>query len=366
MELSYHQILAEVYDENAKNILVDQNEYEDEDQPPYEQYNYGDNELESPEEFNKSHGDRGKPEHVIKPDPKEHHTFKRPEVRTIVLNIDGAFRGNIVPNTYTLCTGASSEAQLSVGTSSSNFLFMANKLYRNITSVKMTSMEFANTFYTFSESRGNTVFKITVSGIPYLIKIDDGNYNANSIVTAVANRLTALSVPGVTFTYNSITHKFAFNNFGNSKLEFPVSTSNPYGNGIGYNLGFTRSVYTTSSLTVLESDSTPDMVQDTYVYLQINDWNLLEHQQYGQTFYSVYSKIQLNGSKNTVIFDNNFTNSSTKEYVFPQPVNLQRFEIRMLDAYGNTLDLRNGTFSMTLELQQVDSSAVFEDLIKTL
>lgn len=359
MELSYHQILAEVYDENAKNLLVHHNEFqEDEDREEHEEYDYEGNELPNPEEFNKFHGDRNKPEHVIKPDPKEHNKHKRPEVRTIVLNIDGAFRGNIVPNTDLTCTGNPAESN-HTGTSSSHFTFLTNKIYRNITSVKLTSMEFANTFYTFSANRGNTTFTLSNGTNTYNIQIDNGNFTPAELASHIATKLTA----PITITYNSNTHKFTFNNATGYTLTFPSNDTNPYGNGIGYNLGFIYKTYNITG-TTLDSDQTPNTTQDTYVYLQINDWNLLEHQQYGQTFYSVFAKIQLTGPKNAIIFDNNYTNSSTKEYVFPQPVNLQKFEIRMLDAYGNTLDLRNGSFSMTIELQQVNSSAVYEDLLK--
>ena len=367
MDLTYQQILAETYDENARNILVHHNEYEAEEQDAYDEYDYEVNELPDPEEFNKHHGDRNKPDHVIKPNPSEHHRHKRPEVRTIVLNIDGAFRGGIVPSAGVSCSGAPSETSQDVGTLSSHFTFASHKLYRNISSVKMTSMEFSNSFYTFSAARGNTTFTITVSGTPYTITIRDGNYKTHAeMVTEISGVLITAGVPGVTFSYDPITHTFRFVGTPGDIITFPTSNTNAYGNGIGYNLGFLTSSYTIDGTTVLDSPHAPDLVQDTYVYLQINDWNLLEHQQYGQTFFSVFSKIQLTGPKHTIIFDNNYTNSSTKEYVFSQPVNLQKFQIRMLDAYGNTLDLRNGAFSMTLELQQVDSSAVYEDLIKTL
>lgn len=363
MDLTYQQILAEVYEENAKNLLVHPNEYSDEEEEAYEKYDYEANDLPDKEEFNKPQGNHNKPENVIIPDAKEHNKHKKPDVRTIVLNIDGAFRGNTTSSTTEpACSGVTFQVP---ATSSSHFVFSAHKLYRNITSVKLTSMEFANTFYTFSNARGNTTFTITVSGTPYTVTIREGNYTTTTLATEISGQI--VSIPGmVSFTYDPPTHTFRFVGGVGTIITFPTSTSNPYGNGIGYNLGFLNTSYTLPVSTYIDSDVTPDLIQDTYVYLQINDWNLLEHQQYGQTFFSVFAKIQLTGAKNTIIFDNNYTNSSTKEYVFPQPVNLQRFEIRMLDAYGNTLDLRSGIFSMTIELQQVDSSAVYEDLIKTL
>jgi hypothetical protein len=180
----------------------------------------------------------------------------------------------------------------------------------------------------------------------------------------------ALASFNITASYDSETHQFVFtsNSGGGETITFPSSTTNSYGNGLGFNLGFQAMSITIPliSPTQIASDSAPNLVQDTYVYLQINDWNLVEHQQYGQTSFPVFAKIQLTGAKNTIIFDSNYLNSSTKEYVFQQPTNIQRLEIRMLDAYGTTLDLRGAPFSMTIELHQVNSSAVYEDLIKTL
>lgn len=374
MELTYQQVLAEVYDDASKNILVHQTEYDGEDKPAYEEYDYEENELPEPEEFNKFHGDRNKPEHVIKPDPKNDLGGKsgikhQTDIRTIVLNIDGAFRGNIVPQTPKNCDGSENEATFALGTNPSQFTFNTNRLYKNISSVKLTSMEFMNSFYTFSAARGNTTFYITLQSNPtakYTIVIPDGNYSTYDIfATAIEDAIVAVPVlSGFTVTYNSISHAIILTETVGFILEFPTTETNQYGNGIGYNMGFIKQSYSTGVITILGSDTIPNIVQDSYVYLQINDWNLLEHQIYGQTFYSVFAKIQLNGDKNTIIYDNNYTNSSTKEYVFQQPVNISRLEIRMLDAYGNTLDLRGGSFSMTIELHQVNNSNIYEKLLE--
>jgi len=86
MELTYHQLLAEAYDDNSKNVLVHQNEYEESEEPYGE--DYSDNELSDPEEFNKFAGNRNKPEHIIKTPAKDSRKHN-PDIRTIVLNIDG-------------------------------------------------------------------------------------------------------------------------------------------------------------------------------------------------------------------------------------------------------------------------------------
>lgn len=422
MELNYQQILAEVYDDNAKNLLATQPDYEDdEDREPYEEYDYDGNELPDPDEFNKHHGDRNKPEHVIKPKPAEggagtSNLNHKTQIKNLVLNIDGNFRGNVVPATPINCNGTTAEGVIE-GTNPSNFVLLTSRLYKNITSVKLTSMEFQNTFYTFSASRGNTSFNVqTNTEGPILITIPDGNYpylvnqttgtpylpySANppisnnsvpdvttllgaiqSIILRNANTYTSLQ--NITINYSPQQHKIYFNHPATAgfyfNIIFPSSTTNPNGNGIGYNLGFLQQSYPSifqeippnnfslfplglNSATII-ADTAPDQIQDRYVYLQINDWNLVEHQEYGQTHYAVFAKIQLPTQKNTTVFDNNYINSSTKEYIFEQPVNIQRLVISMLDVYGNVLELNGASFSMTIELKQVNDSSVYEKLLE--
>jgi len=398
MDLNYQQILAEVYEDNARNRLVEQNEYSDEEKEPYEDHDYDVNELPDPEDFNKYHGDRNKPEHVIIPPAKQDAGGKSgvkhdTDVKTIVLNIDGAFRGNIVPASPTNCDGSLAEHQLinqsvfslntnttfvlPTATNPADFVIALNKQYKNISSVKLTSMEFFNCFYTFSAQRGNTTFMYQFAGDPttvYYAKIPDGAYSsytdfANDIQTTMNDSNANTSGNTFTVTYSDKQHQLVISCATSGfTINFPTTTNTPTNNGIGYNMGFVNQSYSaltpSSSGYSIVSDTVPDIVQDRYVYLVINDWNLVEHQIYGQTTQSAFAKIQLNGQKYTTIFDNNYSNSSTKEYTFQQPVNLQRLQISMTDTYGNILNMRGATFSMTLELKQVNNSAVYQKLLE--
>lgn len=383
--LSYQQLLAQTYQESAKNLLVTQNEYEDDEQvDEHEENDYENNELDAPEEFNRFHGDRNKPEHVVQPKPtdKQKSTLKRDtDVRNIVLNIDSAFRGSLIPS------ATSSPAEdFNPGATSSWFIFNPSRLYRNITSVKLTSLEFPNTFYSFSTLRGNTTFTLVIdSGAKagtYNVTIPDGNYlnssttltlDPTTFINAIKTYITTaapngLGITGFDVTYNGSTHRITFSYAASSfSITFPTTTSNAYKNGIGYNLGFYQTSYSSTYTTPLTlhqiiADVPPDVVQDKYIYLQINDWNLIDHQNVNQTFFPVFAKIQLPGTKNTIVFDSNYINSSTKEYFFQQPVNVQRLEIKLLDAYGNVLETDGENWSMTLELKQVNDSATYEAL----
>jgi hypothetical protein len=177
-----------------------------------------------------------------------------------------------------------------------------------------------------------------------------------------------LGIANFNVTYDVVSHRVTFSYpTAPFTITFPKSNSNPYRNGIGYNLGFYQSTYSSVQtaplfLNQIVGETPPDVIQDKYIYLQINDWNLIEHQDINQTTFPVFAKIQLPGTKNTMVFDSNYINSSTKEYFFQQPVNINRLEIKLLDAFGNVLESDGENWSMTLELKQVNDAATYEAL----
>lgn len=371
-QLSYQKLLAEQYEENARNLLTFQEEGNDEgeDVDSYTDEKYGDKyedyEVNNPEEFNKFQ-QRHELTNVTTAEQREtpSELKRNTNTRNLVLNIDGQFRGNIVPGETTQCTGTVNTGTKSTGSSSSEFTFMGSRVYKNVTSIKLTSCEFQNVFYTFSKDRGNisfTVFDPNTS-ITYDIVLttkDGVNYATPQLLeTAINAAITAAGVPGLNIVYDSSEHRFSFIGLS-CTITFPETTNNPNGNGIGYNLGFLYKSYTTGVFTAVEAEGAPDLFQDRYVYLDINKWNVIEHQQYGQTFFPVFSKLQVNQPKNSTVFMGNYIDSSTKEYYFQQPVNLQRFDIRILDAYGHVLNMRNSNISLTLEVREAYDFPTYE------
>lgn len=376
---NYQQLLAE-YQRNPRDLLVEYSDYdEDHHLEGYAEEEYSDYKVPNSNEFNRFQGDRGVPDNVVQPKAidKGKGTIKRDtDVRNVILNIDSAFRANAVPS------ATSGETTVS---RTSWFLFASSRIYKNISSVKLTSVEFPNTFYTFSAARGNTTFTLTIQQGPqigiYQLTIPDGNYQTSNtiltldptalidaiqtqIITPVASG--GLGISGFTVAYSDVSQKVTFAYAGSFAIAFPESSSNVYKNGIGYNLGFYQRSYTSTALRTnqITSDILPDAVQDKYFYIQINDWNLIDRQDSNQTSYPVFAKIQLPGTKNTMIFDSNYVNSSTKEYYFQQPVNIQKMEIKLLDSFGNILETNGDNWSMTLELRQVNDSSTYEELNK--
>jgi hypothetical protein len=409
-------MLAEIYEENAANQYVVDRFYEDEDVDGFNEDKYSDHKIEDRDEFNKFQGDRNKPDNVVKPMPSTNEQGKasygyNKDIRTTLVNIDGKFRP--IPSTISPRLTAAQCGATVIGTenvsksSSTEFYSLLAKQYKNVTSVKVSSLEFENSFYTFTSldpttniGRGNTTFSIGLSDYegtplinvdtvdktnPAVVTIPDGNYNISEFITSItsATQAAVYKTYGITGTteYTSdetffyfaiiqdpVTIKFTLKSNFAFSLVFPQTNDCFTKNGIGYNMGFYYTTGYNSNLyeppyTIL-ADARPDVVHDTYVYLVINDWYQIRHQYPDQTELTAFIKIPLTVPKFAVQYDNVQLDTSSKEYFFPQPTNIQKLEISVVDAYGSVLNMNGGSFSMSFAINEILQSSIYEKMLQ--
>ena len=61
---------------------------------------------------------------------------------------------------------------------------------------------------------------------------------------------------------------------------------------------------------------------------------------------------------------NSTTNTAAREYFFQQPTNITSLLFEMVDAYGKTLQMNGSTFSVTLEMQEILQSDIYEKMLE--
>jgi len=440
---TYQELLSEAYENNALAKLVIDSDYADRELEPFDGDDYEENQIDDPDAFNRFLGDRNKPDQVVVASAtndtqagKATYSYDK-HIRVFALNIDGRFRSNIVSSVTggTLCT-SNSAVSIAPASDASNFYFRLSRQYKNVYSVKVTSFEFPNVFYTFSYDRGNTYFNVTslLDQQTATAYIADGNYTIDQLLVAIQSAVSGYISDPVTGSRNGgpplLPAMNGFNAYRNPTtgkvafacissgfvITFPTTTDSPFGNGIGYNLGYlgkqvaadigalvpptvtsyddpntitttqnitttTNGVTTTSTVITVTSTNTatkssntytnsviadgfPDVIQDTYVYLRLNDWDLIKHQNADGSEFTAFMKIPLTVSKEAIQFDNNSLNTTAKEYVFPQPSNLQLIQVSILDANGLVLNMQGANISMTLEIREVLQSGVYENLLQ--
>ena len=163
---TYQQILAEHYEESARDLLVYQTENDDgEYVDPHNVTSQIGTTLENPEEFQQFGGDRGTLDNVIVPkqfvDLGKGSVRYNKDVQNDIFIIDTRFRSYAVagiPQTAaSLVTNANYVSPV-LGTATSvtsNFVFHIQRLVKNVMSATLTSFELPNTFFNLVDIRNN-------------------------------------------------------------------------------------------------------------------------------------------------------------------------------------------------------------------
>jgi hypothetical protein len=95
--------------------------------------------------------------------------------------------------------------------------------------------------------------------------------------------------------------------------------------------------------------------------MAINDYSSVTPQTLDNTYFSVFAKIPIIADKGRMLFDTDSTNTTRKIFQFLQPTNIQTLDIKLLDRTGTILS-NTQDYSMTLEIEEVVSQALYEKL----
>jgi hypothetical protein len=233
-----------------------------------------------------------------------------------------------------------------------------------MSSEKIFALVDCNNFYASCEK----IFQPDLNDKPVVILL-----NNDGCIIARSNEAKDLKIPmGAAYhQYRQMiekNHVKAFSSNYTFDIEFPVTTDCFTKNGIGYNLGFYNTQPNESTFSnppyTLTPDTRPDVVQDRYVYITINDWYQVHHQYPDQSELSAFIKVPLTAPKFTVQYDNISLDSDVKEYFFPQPQNIQKLEISVLDSYGALLNMQGGSFSMSFVVNEILQSSIYEKMLQ--
>lgn len=370
--LTYHQVLADHYEETGKIALVVAQEYED-DVEPHEKKEHV--ELENQEEFQKFI-----PRHDLSTLTKAHteadkHTtsvqYNR-QTQKRLINIDSRFR---IP--YNDPTGLK-ETLSFINTTSSNFVFRLREPIKNVISVRLSSIEIPNSFYTFSSTRGNISFEMTYNNITELIQINPGNWTSgnNTEETSILYQIqTAINEKFNTTLFrveyiNPSTGKIRITNSTFSTttpetsspftINFRVNNSRAADFGLGYNLGFRQSAYFNTN--TINAEAILNTIDTNYLFLTLDsDWKVIEHETPDRTQLYSFAKVVIDQPKFSTVYDNG-QNTLTKEYFLKQPTNIHTIPVRISDPYDQDIELNGLDFSFTLELTEVLNSGLYESM----
>lgn len=365
---TYLEILAENdtdarkdYEFNPKDLFVQHNELEEEELETIG-HNNNHTELEDKEDFQKfggSYHQAGAPAPLSEIKSEQYlknSILYEKNIKTHVINVDSRFRTDTQDP-------------------STDFTFKLKNPMKNIISLRISSIEFPNTYYTFSNSRQNTKFTLyynkslnNTTLYQQIISIDEGNYSPEELVDAI--NLILINNP-VSISYNPIKGKILFDSqyyfeidFLGNNLAFVNRTSD---NGLGYNLGFRQiigkrlqSIREVGNIYKLQGSAIVDTIDNNYIFISLDpDWKVITNYTKDKELHHSFAKVIINVPKGSVLYDNG-ANTITKEYWFQQPTDITIIPVRISDPYDQTIDLAGMEFSFSLEIKEIRNSALHE------
>ena len=119
------------------------------------------------------------------------------------------------------------------------------------------------------------------------------------------------------------------------------------------------------------SDFCANFSGENYIFLYVNDYYCVRQtiREYDATYdtsrskpeeFNAMAKIILTSPKNYMAYDD-YSNKHIKEVVFPSPVDISRLRVKLLDAYGEVLDICS-TFSFSMEVIEVKNLSLYNTI----
>lgn len=249
------------------------------------------------------------------------------------------------------------------------FTYKLNEPLKNISYIRLSSVELPTVFYTFLHDYNNISFQIiTNDDIPHTITIEEGSYDSGSIINQIQTYLDVLNENhgySLTIAWNSVNYKVTFTNTTEFTLIFDNDSNHrSLGDRLGFRLDNSNylaadqitkfSIELNTELYYWEGETFLDITKDDYIFLRINDYGV------------IYNDVRNNRLlAKVILYDQQFiidtgANFLTKAFNFKQPINISKLEIELVNALGQTINMNLINYSLTLEFGRIFDSNQYE------
>lgn len=265
--------------------------------------------------------------------------------------------------------------QLNAGTA--DYIIRLPSTYRNIMRIALASVELPLVEHLFSKTHDNIQFSIQLGGGPIqTFSIPEGNYTDVDLVTTIHDILVAYD-PKFEASLDVLSGKFSIRHadtgFAFSGLAFTEKIASRQTHwGLAYYLGFrTKGILNSSLATTGEQFLTGTSILSTqspaYYLMQLACPDQLEnivHRLSKNSSIPAFAKLILRDNTYVLQFDDG-GNMLRKEYTFLAPSNITQLHIRLVDPFGETVNMFDMDWSATFELYEVVNTRTYTTLNQT-
>ena len=264
-----------------------------------------------------------------------------------------------------------------------DFQYIIPSEIKNVLSMRLVSIEIPNAWYLFSKITKNNSFIIEIHKCgktkSYNIIVPDGNYDIDTLQNYLNSKYfyesdTECELKYMKFYIDPYNYKSNFVIVENCHCEyiftftliFLEEMNQNLMNTFGWTLGFRLAKYIDIDEKV-ESEGLYDGGGDRYIYVCINDYqynnNNINIVGFDKSILNedVIAKIPMVNGKLSLIIDDN-TNLLTKTRRYNGPVTISKLQIKILDRFGNIINLNNMDYSFTLEIETLYENFNFSNV----
>ena len=272
-------------------------------------------------------------------------------------------------DTYFGPNGRCVEGSCATGTNNgtSDFLIRLPSTLKNIMRVSLASVELPEVEYLFSCKNGNLNFTATVGATTKSLAITPGNYRQNDMaaeLAAVLNSAAGFGPGAFAVAVDQVTGLISIQNVGGNP--FTIAWQSDVQRiadrrtewGLGYYLGFRSRTVSSTAGGLMRGTAIVRLQPAAYYLLQLmipDQVEAITHRLQSGASIPAFGKLVLRDSWYHLQFDDN-SNLLRKEYTFLTPINVSSVRARLLDAYGEPVDLADLDWSLTLEFYEVTNS----------
>ena len=249
------------------------------------------------------------------------------------------------------------------GSDASKFYFRLPTPIRNVLRIRVTSIELANNYFTFSAYRRNVTIWVTFGdpAVSVSVVIPDGNYYVRDMLTTLNGLFDNSVLSWLSVSFNTVTGEFTFTGSQPYTINTVCGSTDTWNRefdyGLGYNLGFSRGIFSPDASGNVVSNQSANFAGDPYVFLRVNDFECVRQTINGYQF-GALAKIIVSQAKDYMNFDD-YTGHHAKEVTFPNPYDLTKFKVQLVDPYGQHLQMDSAQISFSLEVLEVRNLSLY-------
>ena len=262
-----------------------------------------------------------------------------------------------------------------------DFLYILPVEIKNVLSMRLASIEIPNAWYLFSKLQKNNICKIDIYlndvKTSHEICITDGNYDNDLLqnylnTTYLCDSATETGLRYLKFTIDPINSKSCFQKTEEApnNMTFSLIFLEDVNQNMMITLGWVLGYRSPNYLHIEDgkkSEGLFDCGGDRYIYVALNDYQYNSNSSNLVTFdksilnEDIIAKIPMINGKLCLIIDES-NNGLTKTRKYNGPVNISRFNIKILDKFGNCIDLNHMDYSLTIEMEILYESFNFKNV----